>query len=73
LKSAIATSPDIPKIDFKIVDVLVIFDSKTETSKEILLKVFPEEDFFRFPLNTSLDGGDERAILERREQDSGKR
>jgi hypothetical protein len=49
LKSAIATSPDIPKIDFKIVDVLVIFDSKTETSKEILLKVFLEEDFFRFP------------------------
>jgi hypothetical protein len=43
-------------------------DSKTETSKEILLR-FSEEDF-QFQISTtqySLDGGDERAILERRD------
>jgi hypothetical protein len=55
--------------------ILVISDSKTETSKEILLKGFSEEDF-QFQIsnyNTSLDGGDERAILERRDsRSSGK-
>jgi hypothetical protein len=46
-------------------------DSKTETSKEILLKGFSEEDFHRFPTTQySLDGGDERAILERRDSRS---
>jgi hypothetical protein len=44
-------------------------DSKTETSKEILLKGFLKKTFnFRFPTTQySLDGGDERAILERRD------
>jgi hypothetical protein len=47
-------------------------DSKTETSKEILLKVFLKKTFnFRFPTTQYFSRWrDERAILERRDSRS---